>query len=145
MVLFADIDGTLHPMNRHGGTLTCLPLLENVLRKHPGVDVVISSSWRTDRTLEQLRSLFAPDIAGRVIGTTPDRRAQYGIETHQRQREIDDWLREEGREYEGWLAIDDDAWRFVPGCQRLILVDSETGLTAAEAQHLCDRLAPSPG
>lgn len=100
MILFFDIDGMLHPTNRRGGIITCLPQLERVLRKHQAVEIFISSAWRTDRSLAQLRALFTPDIAERVIGETPDRRSQYGLEKYQRQLEIYDWLREEGREYE---------------------------------------------
>lgn len=143
MILFLDIDGTLHPMNRQDGVLSCLPMLEDVLRQHPGVDIVISSAWRTDHSLAQLRALFSPDISPRVIGITPDRRAQYGVEKHQRQLEVEDWLSEQGREHEPWVAVDDDAWQFVPGCPRLIVVDGETGLPLDLAERLSARLSRS--
>lgn len=139
-VLFLDIDGTLHPINRSKGVLSSLQTFEEVVRRSPAVEIVISSSWRTDHTLAELQSLFSPDIADRIIGVTPDRRTEFGVEPHQRQREIEDWMRNEGREYESWIAVDDADWMFEPGCRRLILVNPMLGFTQIEAALLAHRL-----
>ena len=42
--LFLDFDGVLHRGN--SGTLVLLPKLEALLRKHPQIVIVISSTWR---------------------------------------------------------------------------------------------------
>jgi hypothetical protein len=141
MILFLDIDGTLHPLNRRDGTLSCLPRLEGVLRNHPTVQIVISSAWRTDHTVDALRALFSPDISERVVGATPERRTTHGIEPHQRELEIHDWLMEEGREHEQWVCLDDDEWQFTEGGSRLILVDGDTGMTDVDARELSARLS----
>ena len=45
-------------MDKREELFTCLPLIEDVLRMHPGVDVVISSSWRFFHPLEQIGKRF---------------------------------------------------------------------------------------
>lgn len=144
MLLFLDIDGVLHPENREGGVLCRLPAFEQVLRAFPAVEVVISSSWRTEpelSTLEALRGLFSPDIGARVVGATPDLYDGFHSPPHRRQLEIETWLRDEGREYEPWLALDDCDWMFRPGCPQLVLVDGATGLDEHAAGTLRRRLA----
>lgn len=117
----------------HYGSLT----LEAVLREFPLVEIVISSTWRTEYSLSQLRALFSPDVATRIVDVTPDRTATEGvIEPYRREREIEDWLRENGREYEPWVALDDSDWMFSPSCTRLILVDGATGFTDRTAATL---------
>lgn len=63
MFLFLDFDGVLHPEPLYGdGELFCrLPLLEALLREFPEVSIVVSSTWRDTRTVEELRKLFSAD------------------------------------------------------------------------------------
>ena len=71
-VVFLDFDGVTHPEPCRSDALFCfLPRIEEVLREHPEVDIVISSSWRLEFSLEQLRGHFSADIASRVVGVTP--------------------------------------------------------------------------
>lgn len=136
MVLFLDFDGTLHPMNRSHGVLSCLPRFEMFIRNYPHVDIVISSAWRTEYNLTHLKTYFSPDVAARIVGVIPNRFLEVGLEPHQRQKEIGDWLREEGREYESWVALDDAQWLFNPDCHRLVLVDPEKGFGETEEEKL---------
>jgi hypothetical protein len=73
MILFLDVDGVLHPHVEYDATLLLVhrPALEAVLRACSDVEIVISSTWRINRTLAELRALFSDDIAPRVIGVTP--------------------------------------------------------------------------
>ena len=139
MILFLDFDGVLHPVSRPAGTLSLLPQFEAVIRDFPAVDIVISSAWRQDHSLEELRSFFSPDIAKRIVAVTP---IFHHLE-HQylRQSEITAWLRDEGREYETWLAIDDSDWYFSPGCRNLILTSEEVGFDEKTAWALRRRLS----
>jgi hypothetical protein len=68
-VLMLDIDGVLHL--GQCGRLNKLPLLQQWLREHPTVQVVISSDWRYTHGFEKVRSLFDDDLPSRVIGSTP--------------------------------------------------------------------------
>jgi hypothetical protein len=139
MILFLDFDGVLHPVDRREGCFSCLPALENALREFNDVEIVISSSWRLEFNLTQLRSIFSSDVARCVIDVTPDRATKMeSIEPYRREREVDDWvddwLRENGREYEPWLVLDDCEWMFSPSCTRLILVNSVTGFNESVAK-----------
>ena len=72
IVLFVDFDGVTHPEPCLRIDEFCfLPLIEQVLREHIDLDVVISSSWRHEHSLDQLRGFFSPDVAQRVVGVTP--------------------------------------------------------------------------
>lgn len=67
MLLFLDFDGVLHPQYDGEPTpvseLFChLPRFESILQDFPSVEIVISSTWRNQFTLEELRSRFSPDI-----------------------------------------------------------------------------------
>lgn len=139
MVLFLDFDGVLHPISRPAGALALLPHFEAVIRDYPEVDIVISSAWRLDHSLEELRSFFSADIAKRIIGVTP---VFHHLE-HQylRQSEITAWLYDEGREYEAWIAIADSDWYFAPGCRNLVLANEEEGFDEKIARALRKRLS----
>jgi len=150
MIVFLDFDGVLHPEPCARDELFChLPLLEEVLREYPAVQVVISSAWRLAyrrRPISRLREHFSPDIAGRIIGVTPDyRRADEamtpnGLGLFTRQWECVDWLRAHRPAGTRWLAIDDRDYLFAPCCGNLILCDSEVGFTPAHARELRARL-----
>jgi hypothetical protein len=139
MILFLDFDGVLHPFDRPAGVLVLLPDFERVIRDFAGVDIVISSAWREEHTLDQLRAFFSPDIQDRIIDATPI--FDHVEHPYVREAEISAWLRDAGREGEPWVAIDDIDWFFTPGCRNLILVDTNTGFNAQTERELRWRLA----
>ena len=141
MLLFLDFDGVLHPYTRPAGALVHVPALERVLRDFPDVDIVISSAWREAHTLEQLRAFFSEDIAQRIVGVTP----QLDSWKHPfiREAEIHTWLRNAGRASENWVALDDIAPFFSPGCQNLLLVHTDVGFDAAADHELRRRFSLS--
>lgn len=138
-VLFLDFDGVLHPAFCPDEEHFCRrPLFETVMRKFPGVRIVISSSWRRIYAIDYLRSRFTRDIAERIVGTTqlwvPD-------EPMNRHQEIIAYLEARKLEQAAWLALDDSAFEFPKGCGNLLLCDSRFGLTEARADDLSRRLA----
>lgn len=139
MILFLDFDGVLHPVSREGGTFVCLPHFESVIRDFPDVEIVISSAWREDHSLIELQSIFSTDISQRIIDVTPV--LHHLSYPYVRQTEIMFWLCEAGREYEGWIAIDDSDWLFSPACRHLILVDAGVGFSATSEKNLRERLS----
>ncbi|WCT24267.1 HAD domain-containing protein [Acidovorax temperans] len=51
-ILFLDFDGVLHPEHCHESKhFCCLPVLEDALRQAPEWQVVISSTWRLQKSL----------------------------------------------------------------------------------------------
>lgn len=126
-VLFLDFDGVLHVGN--SGTFALLPDLEALLRRYPDVDVVVSSAWRTAE-LAYLRTLFSPDIAPRVIGTTPDLEAQ-GLK---REHEIRQVLFRHG--IARWVALGGKPEAFPIYRHQLVATDFKMGITAANLEEL---------
>lgn len=147
MILMLDFDGVLHPEPCIDDALlfTQLPLIEEILRDMPSVEIVITSTWRERRTVEQLRKVFSPDIASRVIGATPSWRdhptlaASIGP-TYLRSIEIEAWLRTCGQPWLSWIALDDKPYLFRPFCKRLLQCDPITGISKEIAAELRSRL-----
>lgn len=137
-----DFDGVLHPEPCTDGQLFChLPKLENLLHEFPAVQIVISSTWRSNRTIDELRQFFSPDIAARLISCTPywqhlpELVEVIGI-TYTRQVEIEGWLRAAGRPWENWVALDDRGYCFKPFLPNLIKCESKIGITDEVLEQL---------
>jgi hypothetical protein len=144
MVLFIDIDGVLHPRPIIGRTgehelFASLHLLEDVLRQVPHVEVVISSSWRERHPFDEMREYFAEDLRDRIVDVTPlpplaD--VPPHLSDHQRHAECLAWLTRHRPAGTRWVALDDNAEEFAPGCENLLLVDGTQGLTPESAAQL---------
>lgn len=140
MILFLDFDGVLHPfLARASSEAFCyLPRVEKVLREFPAVRIVIASTQREHTPLALLVQRFSPDIAARIIGTTPVLAIRdTGDVAGSRYREIQAYLSAGGSG--PWLALDDDASLFPPGCAELILCDD--GFCETEERALCAAFA----
>jgi hypothetical protein len=152
MILFLDFDGVLHPEPCYSDEAFCrLPLIESILRDFANVQIVVSSSWRLDwkdpvESTAQMRKHFAPDIALRVIGVTPDHRylerstAPQGLGEYPREWECARWLRQHRTKGVPWLALDDRAWWFTPNSPHVMIVDCDSGFTADNETELRQRL-----
>jgi hypothetical protein len=126
-VLMLDFDGVLHP--RQFGTFVHLPMLEAWLREHPGVDVVISSSWRQSHRFTDLRPYFSPELQPRVIGATPV------IADRRREDEIRALVYRYG--VARWAAVDDEGDEFPTTAPRyLAKTNYHEGLTPATLKRL---------
>lgn len=126
MILFLDFDGVLHPYfqstdssDPESQNFCFLGNFENALRNTPQleeIDIVISSRWRLNRSLEDLQSLFSPDIAKKIIGKTPfldDNDSEDGA----RQKEVEAWLITENKTDQSWIGIDDNVYLYDrPAC-----------------------------
>lgn len=145
MILFLDVDGVLHPaVCAVDAELLCRrPLLETVLRECPQVEIVVSSTWRENRTLAELQAIFSPDVGARIVGVTPlwqDVQDETSMGTYVRQAEIEAWLRQAGRTWEPWVALDDQPWLFKPFLPNLVRSDPATGLTEEVCAMLVAKL-----
>jgi hypothetical protein len=111
----------------------------------PHVEVVISSSWREDHPIDEIREYFAEDLRGRIVGMTPMpgediELAPSDLVDFPRHTECVAWLVRHRPPGTRWLAVDDDAEHFAPRCANLLLIDGRAGLTPATASKLLRRL-----
>lgn len=139
-ILFLDFDGVLHPLfprtdrsheeNKH--FVGCSRLANILDRVAPHIQIVISSTWRYNRTIEQLKELVGP-LGPRVIGCTPihGQRCEGA-----RELEALAWLEQYERnrpEPVQWCALDDIASLWTSKDKVLITGD---GFRATEAMSL---------
>jgi HAD domain in Swiss Army Knife RNA repair proteins len=141
MILFLDFDGVMHPLK--GTDLFCREEhLARALRDFPGVDVVISSSWRETHTLTNMLTFFLTDLRSRIVGVTPVIEIRNGVDVPGvRWREINQYLSDTGNEHRPWVALDDDPGNFPAECAELILCDSNHGFGNAAEKALRAALA----
>ena len=141
MILFVDFDGVLHPQNK-GAVFTCTIVLWAILRLHPHLRVVISSSWRWDRSLENMKRLMTAnggeDLAGRIVGATP--KLRHTIYAGSRQLECEAWLKANSLSDMPWLALDDMPELFEEDTPNLYQVDARYGLRDADVIGIIQRL-----
>ncbi|OYQ41396.1 hypothetical protein CHU94_09985 [Rhodoferax sp. TH121] len=144
-ILFLDFDGVMHPEFCHESKhFVHQDNFETVMRAAPHVDLVISSTWRHKRSLDELKALFTADVRARIVGATP-LYAQLDevpdtLQGYEREAECRAWLRQHGRAAQEWLAVDDRSWNFRPFNPNVFLVDGEVGLDADSAAKLAARI-----
>ena len=133
-IIFLEFDGVLHPDG--AGKFSELPLFEKFLSEMPEAEVVISSTWREDHTLDQLRRFFSPSLQPRISGVTLS--LDDGYELGGRQKEIQSYLTTENLSDSNcaWVALDDIVLFFEDTCQNLVLTDSSKGFTEQEGVQL---------
>jgi hypothetical protein len=144
-ILFVDFDGVMHPEFCHESNYFMQrDNFEAVVRACPDIEIVISSTWRQQRSIQALRALFSEDVAARVIGITP-LYAQLDdvpdtLQGYEREAECRSWLRQHGCVAKEWLAVDDRAWNFRPFNRNVFLVDGRVGLDVDTADALLARM-----
>jgi tetrahydromethanopterin S-methyltransferase subunit F len=123
-VLFLDFDGVLHV----GGDkpFKGASKLAKALSSVP-CSIVISSSWRTGRSVSELSALLPPALGNRVVASTGE--ALGG--KYQRQREIEAFLVHEP-DQPNWRALDDSVNEFQDHSQ-LIACDPRVGFGSTQA------------
>lgn len=121
-VIFLDIDGVLWTVAgdqlaqklkiRHGDHRELDPtrviLLERIIQRHPELRVVVSSTWRLGRSIEELAEILGPVIGPRIIGKTVSMRDK-NHRSVQRSREILHWLKNTTEKVTDYIVLDDDA------------------------------------
>ena len=134
MILFLDFDGVLHDSHAvDNDHFTHRDLFEALLREHPHVDVVFSTSWRRMYKLPQLREFFSEDLRCRFIGVTPFLKSgpQRVYLPYQRSHEILEWMKRHRQAYPGrdFVAVDDDRSQFPDDCFWVVLTCPSMGLS----------------
>jgi hypothetical protein len=145
MILFLDFDGVLHtdPCHKEDELFRHVPLFESVMADFPDVEIVISSTWAKNRDWPIIIRPFSLDVAGRIIGKTPDHQTferPLDFDLYHRHAEVLEWLRQAGRSGEKWVALDDRHDWFKPLLPNLVRCESSTGMTPDVASVLRRKL-----
>ena len=111
----------------------------NWLTQKADARLVISSTWRLNRTLGQLRDIFtAEGVSAQIIGSTVDLRDSTEF---QRGTEIDWWLKSSRHHIDSFVIIDDDSFDIAPLFpDKLVKTNVERGLTMEDAKLALDIL-----
>jgi hypothetical protein len=129
--LFLDFDGVLHSTTSAIEDLFCKASLLNDLLSERPCNVVISSSWRFNSDLNNLKSKLPLPRAKLVVGKTglPE------IGRWPRFSEIKQYLKTH-RPLADWRALDDAFLEFPKECPELILCHPKHGVTEKEIGSL---------
>ncbi|WP_139146976.1 HAD domain-containing protein [Hydrogenophaga sp. PML113] len=138
VTLFLDIDGVLHRRAPGAEKFTALPQLQQSMRRHSRLEVVISSSWREVFDFEDLVELFDEDLRTRIVDSTPVLEQDTEFV---RQRECEHWMRTHRSPYQEWVALEDEKALFEPGCPQLLFVDGSKGLQLEDCMRLDERIS----
>lgn len=141
--LFLDFDGVLHP-NRYSLSnydpdrvftsneiFSQAPVLAGLITEFP-CQIIISSSWRFNYNIDEIKEKLPKAIAKNVVGVTGD--AYIG--PYPRYNEIKEYLISRNKSLYEWRALDDSKIEFPNGCNDLILCDPNTGITSKQIQEL---------
>lgn len=156
-IIFLDIDGVLNsqlyyktpagerPVNLGfcGDIDTEAVERLNELIKETGAKVVISSTWRLNRTLEEMQEILNKrGFVGEVIGMTPDMRCGEHGDSILRGNEILAWIKEnraivgaDYHDYRHYVIFDDDSDMLYWQRNNYFQTDGYVGLTP----NLCYR------
>ena len=123
--LFLDFDGVLHSsLCADNDRFSKVNLLSQAFISSP-CQIIISSSWRFQFTLDQMKKMLPVNISNLIIDVTGD-----AITTeYARYFEIKQWLTNKQKPFADWMAIDDSVNEFPPDCSNLIATKSSQGLT----------------
>jgi len=130
--LFLDFDGVLHPsLCNDKDKFSNAKLLEEALSPS-SCQIIISSSWRFQFTLDQLKKVLPKTVSNLVTDTTGEAiTGQYA-----RYNEIKHWLESKQKPFADWMAIDDAINEFPPDCTNLIATKSSQGITKEQIIEL---------
>ena len=127
--LFLDFDGVLHSMSGYRDEPFCrLPLLEEVLI-NTDVDIVISSSWRFQYSLEELKDRLG-QLGPKVVATTGDPH----VGSYPRFNEILKYA--ETHQISNWRALDDASYEFPSTEMRVFVCNPNVGVEDFQLMQL---------
>ena len=113
----------MHSTKDHSVFFSQVSLLCKLIIKNPA-NIIISSSWRFQFDLTQLKSYFPQNIQHHIIDTTD--KAHIG--QFSRYYEIKQYLEGHDKSLSDWRALDDTRLLFPPDCEQLILCNPNYGL-----------------
>ncbi len=146
-ILFLDFDGVLHPDQvsndrRLGVILRCdghnlfehSELLVTMLRPHPEVKIVLSTSWVKVLGFNQAKDRLPRELQERIVGATYSESMAEYFSGLSRYEQIIDHVVENG--LTDWIAVDDDGTGWPEDqSHRLVMTDEWIGIGDSAAQE----------
>ena len=148
-ILYLDFDGVLHDehvyfhrrrgiyIDTPGRTLfEWMPILDKLLAPHPGVSVVLSTSWVRLRSFNYAKNQLSVPLQERVIGATFHHRymRKESFSLLPRGEQIAEDVFRRGPK--SWFAIDDDGMYWPEWCRdNLIKTDGAFGISDRKIQE----------
>lgn len=134
--IFLDFDGVLHGEGKNSNQFfEHIDLFCNFIREYKNeVQVVISSSWREEKTLAELKNIFHEDVQCMIVGVTPQLPIEERYAKGGREKEVLLYCRENN--INNWIALDDQTRFFSDDCKNLILINGETGLSIEDLSRI---------
>jgi hypothetical protein len=136
LAFFYDIDGFFHPYDQvrrnekrqvirssSDGLFAWAHLIKPVLEEFPEMEGFCHSHWRNFCTLDELKEQLPDFLAERTVGMTEPGGDRY--------KAIVECAKE--NEITLYLMLDDDPWAFPRGVKNVVIVPSDTGLSAPGA------------
>lgn len=152
--ILLDYDGTLHAgqaLLDDDGRITLdsgrppfefAPLLVEMLRPYPTVEIVLTTSWLQTLSVDTVISHLPPELAQRVVDTTKDIKPRLSYEVSGAGRTDVIVAYTYGKRLKNWLAIDDSVYGVsMFGRERgalthhFLLLDSTRGISDDSAQQ----------
>lgn len=134
MILFLDFDGVLHPVSGSPPFHPdCMAVLSSSLSEYPDIRIVVTSSWREEKPLSELKSLLGNNLGSRVIGVTPV--IDEPFMHHVRYHEVQAYLSDTSQPDIPWFALDDELGSY-PESAPVILTDRRVGLSAEDGYRI---------
>lgn len=111
-----------------------MPILEELLAPH-ATQIVLSTTWVRQRSLEFAKCKLSPAVQKRVVGATFDIRETQKLEFDLMSRGAQVLADVERRRPASWFAIDNDAEGWPAAArERLVLTDDRLGLSEERVQ-----------
>lgn len=136
-VLFLDIDGVLNNSASLAEGVHIIPekcLLVRDVCWRTGAKIVISSTWRSDRSLDELQRIFRlMGLGGLIVDVTPWHKEG------PRGDEIAHWLRDNTKTRQ-YAIIDDDADMLEKQMPYFVKTEFRVGISTFERDKLIDIL-----
>jgi len=127
-VIFTDIDGVLNPHWKTKWSKTAIEQYNKICRDFDLVPV-ITSTWRTNHTIEQLQEIFTKQgIERPIYDYTPH------IDQADRGLEIKEWLSK--NKVDKYLVIDDKISNIAPYIDNVVQCRSWIGLSKDEYEEI---------
>lgn len=126
-IIFTDIDGVLNPHWKTKWSKSAVALYNKVCKEYD-LKPVITSTWRTNPSIDLDKVFIEQGIEVKIYGYTPQ------LEQKERGIEIKEWL--DNNQCDNYVVIDDSVGGIVPYVNNVVKCRSWLGFTIEEYNEI---------